>query len=160
MVAAAGIIVLRGAAKGVDSYEAFLNGARRGMKSAYELLPALCAMLLMLGLMNGSGASVMLARAASPLMKLLNLPQEAAQIVFLRPLTGSGSLAALEGIFAEYGADSRVGRIASVLMGSSETVFYTMSVYLAAVGVKKLPWVLPVSLAAYLCGAYACGLIV
>lgn len=70
-----------------------------------------------------------------------------------------GSLAALQEIFAQYGADSRVGRIASVLMGSSETIFYTMSVYLGAAGVKKLPGALGVSLLSYLTCAWVCGLI-
>ena len=86
-------------------------------------------------------------------------------MLILRPMTGSGSLAALQEIFAQYGADSRVGRIASVLMGSSETIFYTMSVYLGAAGVtgaagvKKLPGALGVSLLSYLTCAWVCGLI-
>ena len=80
-------------------------------------------------------------------------------MLILRPMTGSGSLAALQEIFAQYGADSRVGRIASVLMGSSETSFYTMSVYLGAAGVKKLPGALGVSLLSYLTCAWVCGLI-
>ena len=71
-------------------------------------------------------------------------------MLLLRPLTGSGSLAALEALFETCGPDSRAGRIASVLMGSSETIFYTMAVYLGAAGVKKLPHALGVSLAAYL----------
>ena len=78
-------------------------------------------------------------------------------MVLLRPLTGSGSLAALENMYELCGPDSRASRIASVLMGSSETIFYTMTVYLGAVGVKKLPYAMAVSLAAYFLGVALCG---
>ena len=129
------------------------------MDAAWQLLPALTGMLLMLSLMNASGLTALLVRLLSPLTAILNLPQEVAPMLILRPMTGSGSLAALQEIFAQYGADSRVGRIASVLMGSSETIFYTMSVYLGAAGVKKLPGALGVSLLSYLTCAWVCGLI-
>ena len=139
--------------------EAFSKGAKKGMEAAWQLLPALTGMLLMLSLMNASGLTALLVRLLSPLTAILNLPQEVAPMLILRPMTGSGSLAALQEIFAQYGADSRVGRIASVLMGSSETIFYTMSVYLGAAGVKKLPGALGVSLLSYLTCAWVCGLI-
>ena len=132
------LILLRGKCAGVEVYGAFLSGAKKGMEAAWQLLPALTGMLLMLSLMNASGLTALLVRLLSPLTAILNLPQEVAPMLILRPMTGSGSLAALQEIFAQYGADSRVGRIASVLMGSSETIFYTMSVYLGAAGVKKL----------------------
>lgn len=153
----AGIIVLRGWMKGCDVYGVFIKGAEKGMRSAMSLLPALCAMLLMLAMMNASGLTEWLTRLISPVTKLMHLPAEAAPMLMLRPLTGSGSLAALERIFETCGVDSRAGRIASVLMGSSETIFYTMTVYLGAAGVKKLPGVMGVSLAAYLFSAALCG---
>lgn len=127
------------------------------MRSAVSLLPALCAMLLMLALVNASGLTALLTSVISPLTGAMGLPPEIAPILLLRPLTGSGSLAALEAVFETCGVDSRAGRIASVLMGSSETIFYTMTVYLGAAGVKRLPRVLPVSLAAYFLSAALCG---
>lgn len=142
---------------GADLYGAFLSGAAKGARSAVQLLPALCAMLLMLAMVNGSGLTEMLARLLSPITDMLRLPEEVAPIVLLRPLTGSGSLAALESIFEQCGPDSRAGRIASVLMGSSETIFYTMTVYLGAAGVKRLPYALGVSLTAYFIGVALCG---
>lgn len=153
----AGAIVLRGMMTGCDVYGAFLRGAERGMKSAASLLPALCAMLLMLALVNASGLTDMLARVIAPVTRLMHIPEEAAPMLLLRPLTGSGSLAALESIFESCGPDSRAGRIASVLMGSSETIFYTMSVYLGAAGVKRLPHVLWVSMTSYLLCAMLTG---
>ena len=127
------------------------------MRSALGLLPALCAMLLMLAVVNASGLSGILTGLLSPLTEFLRLPQEATPVVLLRPLTGSGSLAALESIYEEMGPDSRASKIASVLMGSSETIFYTMTVYLGAAGVKKLPYSMSVSLAAYFLGVAMCG---
>ncbi len=157
VIAVTAFILLRGVMTGTDVYASFLRGAKRGMESAYSLLPALCAMLLMLALVNASGLSNMLTKLISPALHLLDLPEEVAPMLLLRPLTGSGSIAAMEQIFASCGVDSRAGRIASVLMGSSETIFYTMTVYLGAAGVKKLPHVLGVSLLAYLAGVVACG---
>ena len=156
-MAVAGFILLRGLMTGCDVYGAFLRGAEKGMRSAVGLLPALCAMLLMLALVSASGLSELLSRLISPVTDLLRLPQAVAPMLLLRPLTGSGSLAALEGIFEQCGVDSRAGRIASVLMGSSETIFYTMTVYLGAAGVKRLPHAMGVSLLAYLFSAALCG---
>ena len=159
IVLLAGAIVLRGWMTGSDVYGAFLRGAERGMKSAMSLLPALCAMLLMLAMVNGSGLAALLTHLAAPLARLARLPEELTPMLLMRPLSGSGSIAVLEQIFDSCGVDSRTGRMASVLMGSSETIFYTMSVYLGAAGVRKLPYVMGVSLAAYLAGALACGLL-
>ena len=156
-MAVVGFILLRGWMTGADMYSAFLSGAEKGMRSAFSLLPALCAMLLMLAVVNASGLTGILTGLLSPLTEFLRLPQEAAPVVLLRPLTGSGSLAALESIYEEMGPDSRASKIASVLMGSSETIFYTMTVYLGAAGVKKLPYAMGVSLAAYFLGVALCG---
>lgn len=157
IVGLVGLIVLRGLLTGADVYGAFLRGAEKGMSSAVELLPALCGMMLMLSLVNASGLSHLFSRLISPVTEVMHLPEEVAPMLLLRPLTGSGSLAALESIYEVCGVDSRAGRIASVLMGSSETIFYTMTVYLGAAGVNKLPHVMTVSLAAYLLSAALCG---
>lgn len=155
-----GLIVLRGVAKGVDVYRAFLSGGRQGMESALGLLPALCAMMLLLAMMNASGLSGLMTHALSPVLRLLNLPEETAPVLFLRPLSGSGSLAALQQVFDQCGVDSRAGKIASVLMSASETIFYTMTVYLGATGIRRLPGVIGVSLVSYLIGAAVCGMLI
>ena len=132
------VILLRGVMTRTDVYGAFLAGAKQGMDSAF---------------------SVLLTRLAAPLLRVADLPEEIAPMLLLRPLTGSGSIAALEQIFRQCGVDSRAGRIASVLMGSSETIFYTMTVYLGAAGVRRLPYVLGTSLCAYFLSAAICGLL-
>lgn len=146
--------------QGSDVYGAFLRGAGDGVRSAFGLLPALTGMLMMLALVNASGLAQLLTWVVSPALRAAGIPDELAPLLLLRPLTGSGSLAALEQIYASCGVDSRTGRMASVLMGSSETIFYTMTVYLGAAGVRRLPYVLPVSLTAYLVGTIVCALIV
>lgn len=152
--------VLRGVYKGVDVYGAVLRGGKQGMETALNLLPGLCAMTMLLALMESSGLNALLTWALLPLLRLMNLPEEVATMLVLRPLSGSGSITALEQVFVQYGVDSRAGRAASVLMGASETIFYTMTVYLGATDVRKLAWVVPVSIASYLMGAAICGAIV
>ena len=90
MMAVACVIVLRGWMNGCDVYGAFLQGAEKGMRGALSLLPALCAMLLMLAVMNASGLTELLTRLVSPLTGVMHLPAEAAPMLMLRPLTGSG----------------------------------------------------------------------
>lgn len=153
-------VLLRGAWQGRAVYEAFLRGVRTGMRTALELLPALCAMLLMLNLLRSCGLMDALSGLLSPVLAALGLPAETAPMLLLRPLSGSGSLAALEQIMAKCGVDSRAARVAAVLMGSSETIFYTWAVYLGATKVRRLPGVLGVSMAAYASGAVAAGLLV
>jgi len=153
-------IILRAVMMGADAHGAFLRGAKQGMESAMALLPALCAMLLMLGLLQSSGATGLLTRLLLPVTRLIGLPEEVIPLVLLRPLTGSGSMAAMEEIFRISGPDSRAGRMASVLMGSSETIFYTMAVYAGAAGVKRLPGALAASLSGYAAGVAACCLMV
>ena len=154
-----GLIVLRGLWRGCDPYAAFARGAGEGLRSAVQVIPALAAMMLMLELLTLSGLDRLLIRVLSPLTAALSLPEEVAPLLVLRPMTGSGSLSALETILDAHGPDSRIGMIASVLTASTETVFYTLTVYLSAAGVKHLPWVVPVSLLSGLAGAWVCGLI-
>ena len=89
----------------------------------------------------------------APPFKLLGIPSEVVQLVLLRPFSGSGSLAILTDVYNTYGVDSYVGRCASVIMGSSETVFYVASVYFAGTKVKKTGWAIPIALACNLLGS-------
>lgn len=156
---AAGLIVWRGVACGADAYGAFLRGAERGMKSALSLLPALCAMMLMTSLMTASGLMELMSPLTGPIARLLRLPEETVPMALLRPLSGSGSLSVLRDIFAACGPDSRAGRAAAVMMGSSETIVYTMTVYLGAAGVRRVPHALWISLVSYGVGLLVCGLL-
>ena len=127
------------------------------MRSAFALLPALCAMTLMVSLLASSGLTGLLSALARPLTGLLRLPEETAPMALLRPLSGSGSLSVLRDILASCGPDSRAGRAAAVMMGSSETIVYTMTVYLGAAGVRRLPDAVWISLVSYGVGLAVCG---
>ena len=156
MMAAVGLILLRGVMTRTDVYEAFCRGAKRGMQSAVQLLPALCAMIMMIRLLNASGLPGVILRIMKPVTDRLGVPDAVAPLMLMRPLTGSGSLAAMQQIFADCGVDSRAGRLASALMCSSETIFYTMTVYAGAAGVKKLPGAVAASLIGYGAGLAVC----
>ena len=121
------------------------------------LLPALCAMTLMISLLTSSGLTRLLTGVMTPLTRLMHLPPETAPMVLLRPLSGSGSLSVMRDIFASCGVDSRAGRAAAVMMGSSETIVYTMTVYLGAAGVRRLPDAVWGSLVSYAVSLVVCG---
>lgn len=154
------LVILRAKINKADAYGAFLNGAEQGVQAGVRLIPALVAMMMMIGMLESSGLLRSMTCFLTPVTKWMRLPEEVAPVLLLRPFTGSGCIAALEQIYAICGPDSRAARAASVLMGSSETIFYTMTVYLGAAGVKKLPYVLPVSMISYLAGAIVCGMVV
>ncbi len=99
-----------------------------------------------------SGASAYLADALAPALQSVGLPKELAELMFLRPVSGAGSLAVLDGIYSDYGADSYIGRCASVIYGSSETIFYISTIYFSQSHVRKLRYAIPVALIATLTG--------
>ena len=160
LLLAVGAIVARGLITRTDVYGAFLSGAERGARAAVCLVPPLCAMLLMLQLVTASGLTEMIARLLTPVTSRLGIPQELTPLMLLRPLTGSGSLAALQEIFALSGVDSRAGRLASAILGSSETIVYTLTVYAGAAGVRRVPGALVASLTGYAAGIGVCLLLI
>lgn len=151
-----GLIFLRGIMTRTDVLAAFRKGAGRGMRSGAELMPSLCAMLLMIRLLNASGLPEMLLGVLHPLTHRLGIPDAVTPLILIRPLTGSGSLAAMQEVFRTCGVDSPAGRMASVMMCSSETIFYTMTVYAGAAEVRKLPGAVAASLAGYAAGVAVC----
>lgn len=149
-----------GAFRRVPLYDAFLEGAGDGLTVARRILPALLAMLCAIRALSACGLMDSLCAALAPVLGLVGIPWETLPLMLLRPLSGSASLAALRDILETYGPDSRVGLVASVMMGSSETVFYTCGLYLGAAGVKKSRHIIPCALIAWLAGSIAAGLVV
>ncbi len=146
------LTVLAGFIRGVDLFDAFAEGAKEGLENAVNIIPCLAATLVALRVMEASGALTALCRALTPLGNLLHLPAETLPLFILRPLSGSASLALLSEILQKYGPDSRIGLVASTMMGSGETVFYTCALYLGAAGVKKSRYIIPASLAGWTVG--------
>lgn len=131
------IILIHGYIKGVPMYDAFVEGAAEGFQTAVRIMPYLIAIFIAVGLLRGSGAMDYLVKILSPITTLLGIPAEILPLALMRPISGSGSLAILQDTLAHYGPDSFVGRVASTMMGSAETIFYTLAVYFGAVGIKK-----------------------
>lgn len=131
------IILLHGFVKGVSMYETFVEGATDGFKTAITIMPYLVAIFIAIGLMRKSGAIDYLIGFSEPLMTLIGVPPEVLPLAIMRPISGSGALAMLQDLLNTYGPDSFVGRLGSTMMGSAETIFYTMGVYFGAVGIKK-----------------------
>lgn len=157
-----GSALLAALLRGVDVYDALLTGARKGLKTALDILPALIALFPAIYLLRASGLTDLLGMILSPLLEKLGVPPETAPLMLLRPLSGSAALSAAADIIARCGADSPAGRTAAVMLGSSETTFYVVAVYFAAAGVKNSRWAIPAALCAdlacFLSAAWVCRL--
>ncbi|MDR0898262.1 MAG: spore maturation protein [Oscillospiraceae bacterium] len=149
-----GMLVI-GVVRRVPVYDTFLEGAKDGLQTALRILPCLAAMLAAVALLTASGAMEALLAALSPILRALGIPEGTLPLLLMRPFSGSASLAVLEQTLAAYGADSPVGRAASTMMGSSETIFYTASLYLGAAGVRRARHAIPAALLAWLAGGLA-----
>ncbi len=148
------------AAKRVNVYDAFLRGAKTGLETALGVLPALTAVMIAVAVLRASGLMEMLRALLAPFMRALGLPDELAAMFVLRPVSGSAALAELSRVLADFGPDSAEGRVASVMMGSTETIFYTLSVYFGAVGLRRTRHALPAALLSCAAGAAAAALAV
>jgi len=126
-----------GTLSGTPVFEAFKEGAAEGIELALRIMPTLIALLCAIGMLRASGALDAAVAVLSPLAEAVSMPRELLPLALLRPISGSGSLALVSDIIKTYGADSYIGRCASVMMASTETTFYTIAVYFGAVNVKK-----------------------
>ena len=120
-----------------NAYDLMLTGAAEGLKLLVSVLPALILLLTAVQMLKASGAVEILSRLLSPLFSCFGIPPETAMLVLVRPISGSAALAVGADLMAQYGVDSLVGRTAAVMLGSTETTFYAISVYFAAAGVRK-----------------------
>ena len=146
-------VLVTGLVKRVNVYDSFVLGAKKSFNLSLSIFPYLAAIFIMVNALHASGADVFITRIFAPPFKLLGVPSEVVQLVLLRPFSGSGSLAILTDVYNTYGVDSYVGRCASVIMGSSETVFYVASVYFAGTRVKRTGWAIPIALLCNLLGS-------
>lgn len=145
-------------AKHKDAYHLFLTGAADGLTLLKNILPALIGLLTAVELFVQSGAAQLVQRLISPVLAPLGIPAECALLMLVRPLSGSAALAVGTELMRSYGADSLVGRTAAIMLGSTETTFYTISVYLSAAGVKKSRYALPAALFADFVGFFTASL--
>jgi len=152
-------ILFAGVWKRLPVYDVFVGGAKEGMGTGVRILPNLAAMLCAITLMQASGLMELLCSLCAPALRWLGLPGETAPLLIIRPLSGSGALAVVEQIMETCGPDSREGLIACTIMGSSETIFYTVCVYMSASERRDTGYAVPCALAGSLAGAWMAGML-
>ena len=140
---AAALIGLR---KGENTYDILLGGAAEGLVLLKTILPSLILLLTAVTMFRASGGAELLSRVLGPLFSRFGIPPECAMLVLVRPISGSAALAVGSELMASFGVDSQIGRTAAVMLGSTETTFYTLSVYFGAAGIQKTRYTLPAAL--------------
>jgi len=129
-----------------NAYDLMLEGTADGLKLLASILPALILLLTAVHMLKASGAMAILSSLLSPVFSCFGIPPETAVLVLIRPISGSAALAVGADLMAQYGVDSPVGRTAAVMLGSTETTFYTISVYFGAAGIRKTRYTVPAAL--------------
>lgn len=129
-------IIIYGLIKKVNIVDSFVKGAAQNLKTTVEIFPSILLLMVTIGMFNASGGIEIITRLLSPLTSFLGFPKECVPLAILKPLSGSGALSIFDSILSENSPDGFAGRVASVLMGSTETTFYTLSVYYSACKVK------------------------
>ena len=135
-----------------NAYDIMLRGASDGLKLLVSIVPSLIFLLTAVHMLRASGAMALLSGLLSPLFSLFGIPPETAMLVLIRPISGSAALAVGAELMAQFGVDSRIGRTVAVMLGSTETTFYTISVYFGAAGIHKTRYTVPAALFADLVG--------
>ena len=144
----------------VDVYGALTTGAGEGLSVIFKIAPALVGLLTAVAMFRASGAMEWLSVLCTPLLEKLGIPPELTPLMLVRPISGSGALAVGSEVMQAYGPDSYVGRVAAVMLGSTETTFYTIAVYFGAAGIIRTRHTVPAALTADLAGFIASALAV
>lgn len=153
-------VLLAGAAlyalcRRVDVFSALTTGAGEGLSVVLRILPPLVALLTAVYMLRASGALELLTELLTPVLTFLGIPPETVGLLLIRPVSGSGALAVGSDIMQTYGPDSTIGRTAAVMLGSTETTFYTVAVYYGAAGIRCTRHTIPAALAADITGFLA-----
>ena len=152
------IVSLMALRKKENAYDLLLSGASEGLHLLISLIPPLIALLTAVTMFRASGAVSIINQALSPLFRFFGIPPETAILVLIRPISGSAALAVGADLMAQYGVDSLIGRTAAIMLGSTETTFYTVSVYFGAAGIKKTRYTIPAALIADFTGFFVASL--
>ncbi|MEE0264028.1 MAG: spore maturation protein [Acutalibacteraceae bacterium] len=147
-----GIIIAIGLIKRQEVFLLFTAGAFEGLKATLKIAPSIIGLIMMVTLLQSSGIFNALSDVLSPFCAAVGFPDEVIPLALLRPISGSGAIAILDNILTQYGADSFAGRVASVMMGSTETTFYTVATYFGSVNITKTGYTVPCALLADLTG--------
>ena len=143
-----------------NAYDILLQGSSEGLKLLLSILPTLILLLTSVHMLRASGAVDVLSAFLAPVFSFFGIPPETALLVLIRPISGSAALAVGTDLMAQYGVDSLVGRTAAVMLGSTETTFYTISVYFGAAGIQKTRYTIPAALFADFVGFFMASMTV
>ena len=143
-----------------NAYDLMLQGAADGLRLLLSLIPALVLLLTAVHMLRASGAVEILSRILAPAFSFFGIPPETAMLVLIRPISGSAALAVGAELMGQYGVDSQIGRTVAVMLGSTETTFYTISVYFGAAGIRKTRYTIPAALIADFTGFFIASLTV
>ncbi len=141
--------------KGVDAYSGFVNGAKGALPLMASLLPYMIAMFVAVELFRNSGLSDYLCKFLAPVFRFVGVPPEVCELTLIRPFSSNAGYVILRDIFERFGVDSYIGKCASVIMGSSDTIFYVSSIYFASTKVRKTGLTIPIAL---VCNVACCVL--
>ena len=129
-----------------NAYDVMLRGASEGLGLMFHILPSLVLLMTAVHMLRASGAMELISGGLTPIFSVFGIPPETAMLVLIRPISGSAALAVGASLMAEHGVDSLIGRTAAVMLGSTETTFYTISVYFGAAGIQKTRYTVPAAL--------------
>ena len=149
------IILMHGYIKNVDLFDAFISGAYDGLKTTASILPSLIGLITAVGIFRSSGAMDFLCKIVSPISRLTGFPSALVPMSITKMFSSSAATGMLLDVYKKYGVDSYIANVASIILSSTETVFYTMSVYFMTAKVTKTRWTLPGALFATLAGTIA-----
>ncbi len=149
------MIPIYGSFRKVPVYESFVSGAEEGFKTAVKIIPFLLGMMVAIAVFQASGAMDLVTQGLKPLLAPLGAPTEILPLAVLRPLSGSGALAMATELMGQYGPDSFIGRVASVMQGTTDTTFFVLTVYFGSVGIKRSRYALATGLMADVTGLLA-----
>ncbi len=153
-------VAVYGMGKRVDVYGALTHGAEEGLTVLLRVIPALVGLLTAVSMFRASGAMEWLSGLCTPVLGWLGIPPETVPLMLVRPVSGNGALAVASELIAANGPDSYVGRVAAVMLGSTETTFYTIAVYFGSAGIHRTRHTIPAALVADLTGFAASALAV
>ena len=148
-------VALYGLGRGVDVYDALVQGAGGGLEVLLRIFPALVGLMTAVAMLRASGALELAAEALAPMLGRVGLPAQLLPLMLVRPISGSAALGVGAELIQTYGPDSQLGRTAAVMLGSTETTFYTIAVYFGAVGITRTRYAVPAALCADLTGFLA-----
>lgn len=149
------VILMSGFLNRRNTYADFVKGAKKGLKTAVDILPTLAGLMVAVGILRASGLLDALTGLLGNWMKHIGFPSQLVPLAIVRMFSSSAATGLLLDVYEQFGTDSRIGWIASVMMSSSETIFYTMSIYFMTVKVKKTRWTLAGALVATIAGITA-----